>query len=144
MNVAIRTLTVTVIAYCLNLANPMARGDEPKPVPFQYPETRRSDDSDDYHGQKVADPYRWLEDTDSEETKQWIEAQNKITFGYLATIPQRKAIEKRLTELWNYERFGLPTSAAALLLHAQRWPAKSKRVVCRRIAGCSAATAGRP
>jgi prolyl oligopeptidase len=73
-----------------------------------YPESRRSDQVDDYHGTKVADPYRWLEELDSAETKKWVESQNKVTFGYLEKIPQRQKIKERLTELWNYERFGLP------------------------------------
>ncbi len=74
-----------------------------------YPPSRRSDHVDTYHGTKVADPYRWLEDVDSEETRRWVEAQNKLTFGILESIPQREAIRKRLKKLWNYERFGLAT-----------------------------------
>lgn len=75
---------------------------------FTYPTSSRGDQVDDYHGTKIADPYRWLEELDSEPTKAWVEAQNKLTFGYLENIPQRKAIRDRLEELWNYERFGLP------------------------------------
>ncbi len=73
-----------------------------------YPNTRRSDHVDEYHGTKVADPYQWLEDPDSAETRAWIEAQNKVTFGYLDRIPQRNKIRERLTKLWDYERYGLP------------------------------------
>lgn len=73
-----------------------------------YPETRRSDHVDDYHGTLVPDPYRWLEDPDSDETKTWIEAENKVTFNYLESIPGREQIKNRLTKLWNYERFGSP------------------------------------
>ena len=73
-----------------------------------YPDTRRSGQIDDYHGEKVADPYRWLEDLESPETKAWVQAENKLTFGFLEQIPQRPAIKKRLTELWDYERFGIP------------------------------------
>jgi prolyl oligopeptidase len=74
-----------------------------------YPETRKADVVDDYHGVKVADPYRWLEDDNSAETKAWVEAQNKVTFGYLAQIPARERIRQRLTELWDFERFGVPS-----------------------------------
>jgi len=75
---------------------------------FVYPSTRKADQIDDYHGTKVADPYRWLEDPDSEETKAWVEGQNKVTFGYLAEIPVREQIKQRLTQLWNYEKYGIP------------------------------------
>jgi prolyl oligopeptidase len=76
--------------------------------PLVYPQARRSDQVDDYHGTKVADPYRWLEDTDSAETKAWVEAEDKLTFSYLEQIPYRQAIHNRLTKLWNYERFSVP------------------------------------
>jgi len=77
-------------------------------TPFAYPAARRADQSDDYHGTVVADPYRWLEDPDSPETRAWIEAENAQTFDFLAQIPAREAIGKRLTALWDYERFGMP------------------------------------
>ncbi|MDP9349913.1 MAG: prolyl oligopeptidase family serine peptidase [Gemmatimonadota bacterium] len=63
---------------------------------------------DDYHGTRVADPYRWLEDTDAADTKGWVEAQNRVTFAHLASIPERERIRQRLTQLWNYPRFGVP------------------------------------
>src|SRR6185295_65516 len=74
----------------------------------RYPESKRMDQVDDYHGTRVADPYRWLEDTDSEETKAWVAAQNKLTFSYLDEIPARAQIKERLTRLWNFERYGVP------------------------------------
>ncbi|MFN6570822.1 prolyl oligopeptidase family protein [Dendronalium sp. ChiSLP03b] len=73
-----------------------------------YPPSRKSDRVDNYHGTVVADPYRWLEDPDSEETKAWIEAENKITFAYLSEIPVREKIKQRLTKLWDYEKYGIP------------------------------------
>src|SRR4028118_1205681 len=75
---------------------------------FVYPSSRKADQVDDYHGTKVADPYRWLEDPDSEETKAWVEDQNKVTFGYLSEIAVREQIKQRLTQLWNYEKYGIP------------------------------------
>ena len=77
-------------------------------MPLVYPATKKIDQVDDYHGTKVADPYRWLEDPDSPETQAWVEAQNKVTFGWLAQVPSRDRIRQRLTQLWNYERYGLP------------------------------------
>ncbi|WP_207393437.1 prolyl oligopeptidase family serine peptidase [Duganella aceris] len=73
-----------------------------------YPVTRTVDQTDDYHGVKVADPYRWLEDANSAETGDWVQAQNKLTQSYLSQIPGRDAIRARLTKLWNYERFSVP------------------------------------
>jgi prolyl oligopeptidase len=73
-----------------------------------YPLTKKVDQVDDYHGTKVEDPYRWLEDDYSEETKAWVEAQNRVTFSYLKGLPQREPLEARLTELWNYPRYGAP------------------------------------
>jgi len=73
-----------------------------------YPVARKSDQVDDYHGVKVADPYRWLEDLDSAETRKWVEEENKQTFAYLAEIPARTTIKERLTKLWNYEKYGVP------------------------------------
>ena len=73
-----------------------------------YPTSKTVEQLDDYHGTKVADPYRWLEDVDSADTKAWVGAQNDTTFGFLKNLPQREAIKQRLTELVNYPRFSLP------------------------------------
>jgi prolyl oligopeptidase len=77
-------------------------------APLVYPPTRQTEQVDEYHGVKVPDPYRWLEDDNSAETMAWVEAQNKVTFGFLDAIPERDRIKERLTKLWNYERFGVP------------------------------------
>jgi prolyl oligopeptidase len=73
-----------------------------------YPATKKIEQVDDYHGTKVADPYRWLEDLDTPDTKAWVEAQNRLTDAYLAEIPARAKIKQRLTKLWNFERYGIP------------------------------------
>ena len=78
------------------------------PTQFKYPPGPTIDQVDDYSGVKVADPYRPLENPDAPESRQWIEAENKITFDFLKTIPERDGIRKRLTEVWDYERFGVP------------------------------------
>ena len=86
----------------------LALAQEPS-KPFAYPPAPQSKQMDDYHGTKVADPYRPLENADSAETRKWIEAENKLTFDFLAGIPERKAINERLTKLWNYEKYGVPS-----------------------------------
>jgi prolyl oligopeptidase len=73
-----------------------------------YPTTRKEEVVDTLHGVKIADPYRWLEDDNSEKTKKWVKAQNEVTFGYLEKLPRRAEIQSRLKELWNYERVGMP------------------------------------
>jgi len=80
---------------------------------IDYPETTTVEHVDDYHGNEIADPFRWLEDDvrESEAVKGWVDAQNDVTFAYLATIPERELIANRMRELWDYERFSLPRKA---------------------------------
>ncbi|MCF7786441.1 MAG: prolyl oligopeptidase family serine peptidase [Prosthecobacter sp.] len=80
-----------------------------------YPQTRKEDVVDMHHGVQIADPYRWLEDDNSEETKAWVKAQNQVTFAYLEKLPRREEIKTRLQKLWNYERMGQPFE------HGGRW-----------------------
>ena len=75
---------------------------------FNYPSTRKVDVVETLHSVKVPDPYRWLEDLDSPETREWVQAQNAVTFPYLKTLPDRERLKDELTSLWNYERYGLP------------------------------------
>lgn len=79
-----------------------------KPIVVNYPVTEKGDVTDNYFGTPVADPYRWLEDIDNQATKNWVKAQNDLTFGYLNQIPFRANVEKRLNTLWNYERYEVP------------------------------------
>lgn len=78
------------------------------PQPFTYPTSTQVNQVDNYHGTQVVDPYRWLENPDSPESRAWIEAQNKLTMGFLAGIPARDRLRDRLTKLWNYEKYGIP------------------------------------
>lgn len=75
---------------------------------LDYPKTRQDDQVDDYHGTKVADPYRWLEDDNSPETAKWVEAENKVTFAYLEKIPYRAQVKARLEQLFNYPKYTAP------------------------------------
>ncbi len=100
-----KTLTLCTAFLILNMT---AEAQTKTAFTGQYPYTKKSDQSDDYFGTKVNDPYRWLEDDRSEETKDWVGAENRVTNGYIAQIPFREAIKKRLTELWNYPKFGIP------------------------------------
>jgi prolyl oligopeptidase len=78
-------------------------------VSMQYPQARRDDVVDDYHGVPVADPYRWLEDPDSPDTVRWSQAQNALTRPFLDDFPARERIVRRVTELTDYPKHGLPT-----------------------------------
>jgi hypothetical protein len=75
---------------------------------LNYPSTNTIEQLDNYHGVEVPDPYRWLEDLESAETKAWVEAQNQVTFGYLEQISARDRIKARLTQLWDYEKYSIP------------------------------------
>ncbi len=88
----------------LTIAHAALAGD------LHYPETRRIDHVDVYHGVKVADPYRWLEEDvrESEDVHDWVERQNKVTFDYLEGLDTREPIRARLTKLWNFEKYGIP------------------------------------
>ncbi|MBK7393058.1 MAG: S9 family peptidase [Chloracidobacterium sp.] len=99
-----RTLFFVVICAFLTSAVPAQK--------FDYPKPRRGDQVDNFHGTSVADPYRWMEDTETAEMKSWIDAENKITDAYIQSVPQRAKIKDRLTELTNYERFGAPAKIA--------------------------------
>ncbi len=98
------TLRCTLPAACLALL----AGCADSAMPLSYPATRTTNQVDTYFGVAVPDPYRWLEDDNSPETKAWVEAENKVTFNFLDKIPGRDAIRQRLTKLWNYERFSVP------------------------------------
>jgi prolyl oligopeptidase len=93
----------TTLLFSMGFTSP-ARADDR----MKYPNPRRSDQLDDYHGVKVPDPYRWLEDPDSAETRQWVEQENALTFDYLRRLPMREPLRQRLTALWNYPRFTPP------------------------------------
>ena len=79
-------LLAAAAATCVGLSGPPASSAQK----LQYPQTRKVEHTDTYHGVKVADPYRWLEDDRSAETARWVEEQNRVTFSYLEKIPYRQ------------------------------------------------------
>ena len=79
-----------------------------KEIKVTYPDTKKGDVVDNYFGVEVADPYRWLENDTSQETAEWVKAENEVTYGYLEKIEFREDIKERFTELWNYPKYGVP------------------------------------
>ncbi|MFA7541310.1 MAG: hypothetical protein WCZ02_04370, partial [Lysobacterales bacterium] len=112
--------TSVLIAACAQPGTRPADGTATTPanLTVTYPETATVDHHDTYHGERIADPYRWLEDIDSEQTLAWIQAQNELTFDYLDRIDGRDAFSERLTRLWNYERFGAPLRRGELYVYS--------------------------
>ncbi|MCJ8210798.1 prolyl oligopeptidase family serine peptidase [Mucilaginibacter sp. RS28] len=100
-----------------------------------YPATKKGDVTDTYFNTTVADPYRWLEDDRSAETKAWVQEQNKVTFNYLDQIPFRPAIRKRLETLWNYEKFGAPHKEGEWTYYGHNSGLQSQSVIYRQKEG---------
>jgi prolyl oligopeptidase len=94
-----------------------------------YPTARREAQLDTYFGTPVPDPYRWLEDADSAETAAWVAAENELTFSYLDQIPFRATLRERLTQLWNYERYGVPHQEGELLIFSKNDGLQNQAVV---------------
>lgn len=113
MQISLILVIIPIIIVVLSLLNGCAMVSSPSTGPDfglspRYPQAAKGDVVEELHGTEVADPYRWLEDSDSPETRAWIEAQNALTFGVLEALPGRQQIGDRLEQLWNYERHGIP------------------------------------
>lgn len=111
------TLLVLILPFAIDRAQSATAETFKQSTKLSYPLTRRADHVDQYHGQTVEDPYRWLEDPHSEETRAWIEAQNKVTNKFLDQIKTREAIKTRLTALWNYEKYSVPFKEGGKLFY---------------------------
>jgi prolyl oligopeptidase len=90
-----------------------------QPAQLTYPPTAKGDVVDDYHGTRVADPYRWMEDLESPDVARWIKAQNDVTFGHLERLPMREHFKRRITELWNYPKTGVPVREGGRLFYTR-------------------------
>ena len=102
----VRTWALITILFVASACS--SRASKPPKRGFEYPVAKTVDVVDDFHGTAVKDPYRWMEDADSEELRAWIEAENKLTQGWLSKGSDRRKIRNRLEKLWNYEKFGVP------------------------------------
>src|SRR3989442_13267296 len=100
---------------------------------ISYPPARKSDVVDDYHGTRVPDPYRWLEDSDSPETRAWIDGENQITESHLSQIAERATIRQRLTQLWNYPKYGAPFHKAGRVFFLDHAGRDNQPRVCQQV-----------
>jgi prolyl oligopeptidase len=109
---ALKALLILVVFVWVStgtaVAGPAFADPAMESVQLSYPAAPRGNQVDDYHGTKVADPYRWMEEVDSAPTRTWVEAEAKLTSDYLAAIPGRERIMRRLKQIWNFERWGAP------------------------------------
>jgi prolyl oligopeptidase len=119
---------VLVLAAALSGLSFLSGADEKK---IEYPRTKKVDQTDELHGVKVADPYRWLEQDvrKSKEVAEWVEAENKVTFGFLEKIPARKPLQKRITDLWNYERYSAPFKEGGRYFYARNDGLQNQAVI---------------
>jgi len=97
---------------------------------LQYPDAPTSDDADTLHGVRVADPYRWLENIDDQNTRRWVEAESRLADEFLATIPAREPWHARLTELWDYEKYGVPIKRGGRYFFSYNDGLQNQNVLC--------------
>ncbi len=121
-----------VLIIALSTLGMAACNNDMKENKIQYPETHKGDVVDNYFGTEVADPYRWLEDDRSEETKKWVIAENKVTNDYLSKIPFRDKIHNRLEKLWNYEKVSTPRVHGDYIYYYKNDGLQSQYVVYRK------------
>lgn len=96
---------------------------------FKYPQSRRAEVKEEIHGREIADPYRWLEEIDSEETKKWIEKQNALTEDFIEDIPFREEIKEKLEEIWNYDRYGVYIKKGGNFFFTKREAGEDQKVL---------------
>jgi prolyl oligopeptidase len=114
-----KTAALALLAVVVGVACERVDTATTSPAKLTYPVAQKGSVVDDYHGTKVPDPYRWMEALDSKEVADWVAAENRVTEPYLKTLPLRDALNKRLTELWNYPRVGIPIVEGGRLFYAR-------------------------
>lgn len=127
----VRALSLVLLTALVTSLLPAAVSAKGKNSKLDYPKTERVEHVDVYHGTEVADPYRWLEEDVrvSERAAKWVAAENKVTFDYLESIPERGRIAERLTELWNYERYSTPFKAGGRYYYSKNDGLQNQSVV---------------
>jgi len=100
---------------------------------IKYPLAKKLDQVDDYFGTKVADPYRWLEDDNSEETRQWVSEENIVTQNYLGSIPFRDSVKQKLEDMWNYEKYSSPFKKGAYYYYYKNDGLQNQSVLYRQL-----------
>jgi prolyl oligopeptidase len=109
----------------------VASANKQESMKLEYPQTSKGEVVDEYHGKTVADPYRWLEVDTAEDVKDWVEAENKVTYGYLEQIPFREAIRERLENLLNYERYSAPFKEGEFTYYSKNDGLQDQSVIYR-------------
>jgi prolyl oligopeptidase len=104
-----RLITVFLMAALVLFVSCRSKTPDVEQSEIFYPETKKVDQVDDYFGTQVADPYRWLEDDNTEDVKAWVEEQNRLTLGYLEQIPFREKVRQRISDLYNYPKYSSPS-----------------------------------
>lgn len=124
-------LLLTTAVICAAAAGCSRSADDARSSALVYPETGMVEQVDNYHGVEVADPFRWLEDDvrESDAVKHWVDTQNEVTFAYLKSIEEREVIERRMTELWDYERYFLPKKAQGRYFYAYNDGLQNQEVI---------------
>ena len=126
----LRTLSVTSLAIALALLVGCATGSRARGLArTAYPVTAKTNQVEIYHGVEVTDPYRWLEDDQAPATAAWVERQNALTRSYLDAIPERDGIRKRLTELWDFEKYSVPSKHGGRYFYARNTGLQNQSVL---------------
>ncbi|MFT3912052.1 MAG: prolyl oligopeptidase family serine peptidase [Ferruginibacter sp.] len=128
---------IIFLASCNNKTE--SKNEELKPIAVKYPETKKDTSvKDDYFGEKVADPYRWLENDTSAETGQWVKAENNVTQKFLEQVPYREDIRKRYQQLFNYEKFSAPSREGKYNYYSKNSGLQNQYVMYRELISGSA------
>lgn len=133
--ILIITVVLSIFVSCKN------ENGNLKTITVNYPKTKTVDTTNVFFGETVADPFRWLENDKSEETKAWVKAQNKTTFAYLDHIPYRNELKERLTKLWNYEKISAPYKEGNYTYFSKNDGLQNQSVIYRHKTGTDAKTA---